>query len=190
MDLLTNIEDYVNEVYNKQLRICVNHSDNNSVKFCDVCKEWLCDKCIENHQSIKCKEFLPTFPWIKYNKRTLHQKRIFYCVNCNGYLEHSEITHKDHDVINLNDYQKTINKNKIYQLIQKAETYIKIDCPFIILSLLIIVNCYLLQEDLYLSLILIYTVSELSKDYIQMKYLKIFGLKQIIIVFYLLVVMF
>ena len=63
--LLTNIEDYVNEVYNKQLRICVNHSDNNSLKFCDVCKEWLCDKCIENHQSIKCKEFLPTFPWIK-----------------------------------------------------------------------------------------------------------------------------
>ena len=112
MDLLTNIEDYVNEVYNKQLRICVNHSDNNSVKFCDVCKEWLCDKCIENHHSIKCKEFFPTFPWIKYNKRTLlHQKRIFYCVNCNGYLEHSEITHKDHDVINLNDYQKTINKN-------------------------------------------------------------------------------
>ena len=93
-------------------------------------------------------------------------------------------------MVTVNEYEKTINKNKIYQLIQKTETYIKIDCPLIILSLLIIVNCYLLQEDLYLSLILIYTVSELSKDYIQMKYLKIFGLKQIIIVFYLLVVMF
>ena len=129
--LLTNIEDYVNAVYTKQMRICVNHNYNNSVNFCDVCKEWLCDECIENHQSIKCKEFLPTFPWIKYNKRTLNQKKLFYCVNCNGYLEYSEITHKDHDVINLNYYQMSINKNKIYQLIQKAETYIKEDCPFI-----------------------------------------------------------
>ena len=77
VDLLTNIEDYVNEVYNKQLRICVNHSDNNSVKFCDVCKEWLCDKCIENHHSIKCKEFLPTFPWVEITKELYIRKEYF-----------------------------------------------------------------------------------------------------------------
>ena len=105
-------------------KIDLSQINKNTLKFCGICKDYICDFCIENHNKTKSNHKI-----INYNKINslclIHANKIkFYCFTCLRNLCTKCIGHKNHCFKEL----KEIEPNE--EFLEKMEFYFKEIFPY------------------------------------------------------------